>query len=87
MMNDGEIHRKLPAGDVSVIRFNSYAFDLSVFSAATGKPTTVSRRTGRLPICSIPIPNDPVFKENPQSFRAELHRRFTEWTLSAWFLL
>ena len=32
MMNDGVIHRKTPTGDISVIRFTSYAFDLSLFS-------------------------------------------------------
>ena len=42
IMQDGEIHRKLPGNDVSVIRFTSYAFDLSVFAASSGTATTVS---------------------------------------------
>ncbi len=38
IMQDGEIHRKLPGNDISVIRFLSYAFDLSVFTASNGTP-------------------------------------------------
>ena len=64
VMNDGEIHRKLPGGDISVIRFTSYAFDLSAFSAAAGKPKLLSARTARSPICSTPIPTTPMFKQN-----------------------
>lgn len=34
-----------------------------------------------------PDPNDDVFQQKPQSFRAELHRRFTEWTYPLVFAL
>ena len=86
IMQDGEIHRKLPGNDISVIRFLSYAFDLSVFTASNGTPRLFPKdRT--LPYLFNPSPNDPVFKRNPQSFRAELHRRFTEWSYSIVFAL
>ncbi len=86
VMNDGEIQRKITGGDISVIRFDSYAFDLSVFAAASG--TARMRPKDRtLPYLFDPNPNDPVFKKDPQSFRAELHRRFTDWVYPLVFAL
>lgn len=86
IMNEGEIHRKLVAGDVSVIRFTSYAFDLSVFSGDVGNPRLLPKdRT--LPYLFNPDPDDPVAKHDPQRFRAELHRRFTEWLYPIVFAL
>jgi lipopolysaccharide export system permease protein len=77
-MDEGEIHRKLVAGDVSVIRFTSYAFDLSVFSGEVGNPQLFPKdRT--LPYLLNPDADDAVLKRKPQLFRAEVHRRFTEW--------
>jgi lipopolysaccharide export system permease protein len=86
IMQDGEIHRKLADNDISVIRFQSYAFDLSVFTQSNGTPRLFPKdRT--LPYLFNPAADDPVFKRNPQSFRVELHRRFTEWTYSIVFAL
>lgn len=77
VMTDGEVHRKAD-GQVSVIRFTSYSFDLSAFSAAVGNPTMFPKdRT--LPYLMNPDPNDKLFRSQPQLFRAELHRRLTEW--------
>ena len=86
MMFDGVINRKTPTGDVSIIRFTSYAFDLAEFSNAAGQPVMYpkDRRIGYL---MKPDPNDQIFKEHPQYFRAELHRRFTEWTYPLVFAL
>lgn len=86
VMQDGEIHRKLPGNDISVIRFLSYAFDLSVFTASNGTPKLYPKdRT--LPYLFSPDPHDPEFKKKPQAFRAELHRRFTEWVYPIVFAL
>lgn len=86
VMSDGEIHRKISGGDISIIRFDSYAFDLSLFTAASGTPRMYPKdRT--LPYLFNPDRNDPIFKKNPQSFRAELHRRFTEWVYPLVFAL
>jgi lipopolysaccharide export system permease protein len=86
IMQDGEIHRKLPGNDISVIRFLSYAFDLSLFTATSGTPRLYPKdRT--LAYLLSPNPDDPVFKRNPQSFRVELHRRFTEWVYPIVFAL
>ncbi|MEO9340515.1 LPS export ABC transporter permease LptF [Mesorhizobium sp. SB112] len=86
IMNDGVIHRKTPAGDVSVIRFTSYAFDLSVFASATGS-ITMYPKDRTIPYLLNPDPNDPVYKHKPASFRAEFHRRMTEWTFPFVFAL
>ena len=78
VMDDGEIQRKQPSGDVSVIRFTSYAFDLSAFTAASKDPLMYPKdRT--LPYLFNPDPNDRVQQTRPSLFNAEIHRRFTEW--------
>ena len=86
MMFDGVINRKTPSGDVSVIRFTSYAFDLAEFATASGQVVMYpkDRTIGYL---LNPAPNDQIFKAHPQYFRAELHRRFTEWIYPLVFAL
>jgi len=86
MMNDGVVHRKRPSGDVSIVRFDSYAFDLSAFSKATDS-ITMFPKDRTIPYLLDPDPNDPVFQDNPRSFRVELHRRFSEWLYSIVFAL
>ena len=86
VMADGVVHRKTPEGEVSVIRFTSYAFDLSAFSSSDDKITMFpTDRT--IAYLLDPDPNDRVFQQKPQSFRAELHRRFTEWLYPLVFAL
>jgi lipopolysaccharide export system permease protein len=86
VMQDGEIHRKLPGNDISVIRFLSYAFDLSAFTASSGSPR-LRPKDQTLPYLFHPDPDDPEFQRNPQSFRTELHRRFSEWAYTIVFAL
>lgn len=78
VMLDGVVHRKTPAGEVSVVRFTSYTFDLSAFTASTG-PITMLPKDRTIPYLLNPDPNDPSYQFQPESFRAELHRRFSEW--------
>ncbi len=84
VMDEGEIQRKMDGNEISIIRFSSYAFDLSAFTASTKAPTLhpKDRTIGYL---LDPDPEDPFYKKNPQSIRAELHRRFTDWTYPAVF--
>jgi len=86
IMSDGVVHRKSPAGELSVIRFTSYAFDLSAFSAAANT-VTMFPKDRTLPYLINPNPNDKLFQSKPQSFRAELHRRLTEWLYPLVFAL
>ena len=73
-MRDGMIQRRQADGDLTVISFQSYAFDLSSFSTQTA--------TGRIPATRrslayliAPDPNDPEYQARPFSFTAELHSR------------
>lgn len=86
IMKDGEIHRKIEGRSVSVIHFDSYSFDLSELSASRGQATL---RAGDRDLGFLfdPDPNDAYFKEKPNDFRAELHRRLTDWFFPVTFAL
>ena len=86
VMENGVIHRKAPAGEVSVISFDSYAFDLSEFSSAAQEVTMRPKDRSTLYLMSPPA-NDKVFQRNPDAFKAELDRRFTEWLYPITFAL
>lgn len=85
VMQDGVVHRKTEDG-ISVIRYKSYAFDLSQFKTGSSTPTlTPKDRT--LSYLMAPDPADSYYQTRPQSFRAELHRRLTEWLYPLVFAL
>ncbi|GLR49812.1 LPS export ABC transporter permease LptF [Shinella yambaruensis] len=84
VMKDGEVHRKLPDGNVSIIKFDSYAFDLADLTQSVGK-SNVRAKDRDLIYLFDPDPNDPQYKKNPGAFTAEIHRRFTEWLFPAVF--
>jgi lipopolysaccharide export system permease protein len=84
VMKDGEVHRKLPDGNVSIIKFDSYAFDLADLTQSTGT-ANIRPKDRDLPYLLNPDPEDSHYKNNPGSFTAELHRRFTEWLFPAVF--
>ncbi|RWH84255.1 MAG: LPS export ABC transporter permease LptF [Mesorhizobium sp.] len=86
MMNDGVIHRETLAGDLSVIRFTSYAFDLSAFMSASSDVLLLPKdRTTQYLL--NPSPNDKMFQKRPNKYLAELHQRFSEWSYSLVFAL
>jgi lipopolysaccharide export system permease protein len=79
VMRDGEVDRRTPDGNLSVVRFASYAFDLSELTQTRGQ--TALRAIDRdLPFLWHPDPKDPDYKAHPDDYRAELHRRLTEWS-------
>jgi lipopolysaccharide export system permease protein len=86
VMSDGIVHRKSPAGDISVIRYNSYAFDLSAFSSDGDKPKLYPK-DHTLAYLLNPDPNDRYVQERPQRLRAEIHHRLTDWTFPFVFAL
>ncbi|WP_037153417.1 LptF/LptG family permease [Rhizobium freirei] len=86
LMKDGEVHRKTADGSVSVIKFDSYSFDLSDMTQSRGQATL--RASDRsLAFLFNPDPNDPDVKARPGNYRSELHRRLNEWALPAIFAL
>ncbi|MDX3973176.1 LPS export ABC transporter permease LptF [Shinella sp.] len=84
VMKDGEVHRKLPDGNVSIIKFDSYAFDLADLTQSVGK-SNIRAKDRDLIYLFDPDPNDPQYQRNPGAFTAEIHRRFTEWLFPAVF--
>ncbi len=79
LMTNGEIHRRtVKDGQVSIIRFTSYAFDLSEFSAAGSTPKLLPKDQTTAYLLN-PDPNDPIFQKKPLLYTAELHRRLSEW--------
>ena len=68
--------QRIEAGkpDPTIVRFERYAFDLSRFTAGP-TVTTLGVRERDLWDVARPDPNDPVYKQSPGSFRAELHDR------------
>ncbi len=86
IMDDGVVHRKSPAGDVSIVRFKSYVFDLAVFAKAA-EAVTMYPKDRTIGYLVDPDPNDPIFQKNPQTFQIELHRRLSEWLYPLVFAL
>ena len=84
VMNDGFIHHKTPDGEVSVIRFGSYAFDLSDFSAAANE-VTMQPKDRSTAYLMDPSHSDKFYQRNPRLFTAELDRRFSDWLYSIAF--
>ncbi|WP_075290328.1 LPS export ABC transporter permease LptF [Pararhizobium arenae] len=86
VMKDGEVHRKLPDGGVSIIKFDSYAFDLTDMTRMASQ-ANIRAKDRDLPYLFHPDPEDEVYKKSPMTFTAELHRRLTEWTFPLLFAL
>lgn len=80
LMSDGELHRQAKSdGDVSIIRFATYALDLSLIgggSATGGSYYAKERPTNFL---LNPDPNDDVYQRSPAQFTEEINKRFSEW--------
>lgn len=86
LMSDGVVHRKTPSGEISVIHFTSYAFDLSAFSADTERQTLLPKDQTTAYLLN-PDPNDPVFQHLPGVYRTELFKRFSDWLFPVAFAL
>ena len=85
VMEDGVVHRKTKDG-VSIVRYKSYALDLAQFSGGSNGPTLLPKDRDLFYLLS-PDPKDPVYAHSPQSFRGELHARFSEWLYPLVFAL
>ncbi|CAH0340223.1 LptF/LptG family permease [Rhizobium sp. CECT 9324] len=78
LMRDGEVQRKTVEGNVTVIRFDSYSFDLSELSSNRGQ-ARLNSGDRDLAFLLNPDPNDPQYTERPGKYHAELHRRMSVW--------
>jgi lipopolysaccharide export system permease protein len=86
VMKDGEVHRKLPDGGVSIIKFDSYAFDLTEMTRKVGAATLRAQDQDLFALIH-PDPDDSNYQKRPQTYVAELNRRLTEWTFPLIFAL
>ncbi len=78
LLKDGEIQqRDAEGGNLTVIRYESYLFDLSTFAAKIeiGDIRPKERTTPQL---LNPDPDDRYYREKPGLYRAQLHERFSE---------
>ncbi len=78
VMRNGEVQRRDAEGEVSIIRFDSYSFDLAALTNGRGQ-TGLAAIDRDLPFLLDPDPSDPDVMANPGQYKAELHRRLTEW--------
>lgn len=85
VMEDGVVHRKSSDG-VSMVRYKSYALDLAQFAGAASG-ITLYPKDRDLFFLLDPDPRDSVYAAAPQTFRAELHARFSEWLFPLVFAL
>jgi lipopolysaccharide export system permease protein len=76
VLEDGNLQR-FEAGkrDPALVAFGRYAFDMSKFSKQ-GHDVTLGIRERYLWELLDPAPDDPVYRQIPGQFRAELHDRF-----------
>lgn len=87
LMSEGEVqHRDLKSNNVSIIRFDSYSFDISQFMETAGNVSFYAKDRPLTYLMS-PDPNDPMLKTRPLAYKAELHERLTEWMYPIVFAL
>jgi lipopolysaccharide export system permease protein len=86
LMNDGVVQRKTLNGDVSVVHFTSYAFDLSTFDNDTAGYVLMPKDQTTQYLLH-PDPNDPRYQRAPYDYSTELHKRMSEWMFPFAFAL
>ncbi len=77
VLNDGQIHKSSKnSSDLSIIRFNSYAFNLSSIS---GNSSRSGYSQSEIPTAQLFFPdkNESLYKHAPNRYVAELHSRLT----------
>ncbi|MEO4044454.1 LPS export ABC transporter permease LptF [Hoeflea sp. CAU 1731] len=88
VMSDGELHRKIKAdGNVSVIKFATYAFDLSLIGDSQSSAAFYYPKEQTTAYLFNPDPNDAIYQRRPQNYYSEINRRFSEWLYPVLFAL
>lgn len=87
LLYDGQLHRKTASdGAVSIIQFQTYAFDLAnLRPVSDGDWVRSSERSTRELI--FPDPNDSGYQFKPQTFVKELAQRLSDWLYPIAFAL
>ncbi len=78
LLKNGEIHqRNHEDGTVTVITYQSYAFDLSTFAGKIKKLNLRPKERTTIELIN-PDANDSFYKKQPGLYRAAIHERFSE---------
>ena len=77
IMAKGHVQRQdSKSGQLQIVAFDQYIFDLSSFSKKEGK-VYLGPRARYLPELLYPAADDKVYNRSPGRFRSELHQRFS----------
>lgn len=88
IMKDGEVDRRdVQTGNVSIIKFNTYALDLAAFLSSDDKEATIFPKDRPLDYLWNPDPNDKQYQQKPLRYKTELYKRLTDWTYPIVFAL
>ena len=73
---------------VTVVKYQSYLFDLSSFSGVSKERPRKAKERSTLELLT-PDPDDPVYKAAPGRFRSQIHERFAEmlWPFAYVFMI
>lgn len=78
VMQNGTIQRKPKSqGDISIVRFQSYAFDLSSLIPEAGEPVYKASERSTFDLLA-PSADDAYANQHPDRLRTELHERFSQ---------
>jgi len=87
ILQHGEIQRiDQQSGDVSIIQFDSYSFDLSSFAPAP-RNVTILPKDQFLTTLFNPDSQDSYYQRRPLHYMAELHRRLSGWLFPIVFVM
>ncbi len=88
IMKDGEVDRRdVQTGNVSIIKFNTYALDLAAFLSSDDKEAAIFPKDRPLDYLWNPDPNDKQFQQRPLRYKTELYKRLTDWMYPIVFAL
>lgn len=77
LLEEGQIHRRdVKNGDLSIIKYNSYAFNLTTLTPGRTGSISSQMELNTLDLL-FPDKEDPFYKSYPGRFQAELHTRLT----------
>jgi lipopolysaccharide export system permease protein len=88
VMQNGEVHRRdVQTGNVSIIKFNTYALDLAAFLSADDREATIFPKDRPLDYLLNPDPNDKQYQQSPLRYTSELCKRLSDWMYPIVFAL
>ncbi|PSH63532.1 MULTISPECIES: LptF/LptG family permease [Phyllobacterium] len=88
IMKDGEIDRRdVQTGNVSIIKFNTYALDLAAFLSSDDKEVSIFPKDRPLDYLWNPDPNDKQYQQRPLRYTSELYKRLSDWMYPIVFAL